>query len=123
MRKTLLMLVLVGLILATLVTSVSCGTVKTSSSTTAVFNLETITTLAITETVDGKTLYNTNCASCHGVDFKGGNGPTLMGFSPEYAIGLIEYQILHGDALMPGFYGKLTNSEVAAIASYVLLKK
>jgi mono/diheme cytochrome c family protein len=123
MRKNVLSLVMLGLILGVMVTALSCGTMIGSSSTTVPFGLETITTLAATQAADGKALYLANCAPCHGVDFQGGKGPTLNVLSPEFDIGLVEYQILHGDALMPGFYGKLTSSEIAAVARYVLEKR
>jgi mono/diheme cytochrome c family protein len=109
MRKTLLML--------------SCGTTIGTSTTLPAFSLQTITTLAATEKADGKALYLTNCAPCHGADFRGGKGPTLNNISPYYEIGLIEYRILHGDYHMPGFSGKLTDSEIVAIAEYVRNKK
>jgi cytochrome c551 len=123
MRKTLLMLVLAGLILGAIVASLSCGTTTSASTTLPPFSLQTITTLAATEKADGKALYEANCAPCHGANFQGGKGPTLNVISPYYEIGLVEYQILHGDALMPGFHGKLTDSEIAAVAEYVLAKK
>jgi cytochrome c550 len=49
----------------------------------------------------GKTLMGTNCALCHGQNFKGGMGPTLAGVvdakGEEYVIGMMK----NGGVTMP----------------------
>ena len=69
----------------------------------------------------GPTLYEGNCAGCHGVAGEGGAGPALAGNTnitgdPAYA-----YNIIHkGKGGMPAFEGVLQENEIYAVANYVL---
>lgn len=67
------------------------------------------------DAVAGKTVYTTNCASCHGADAKSGSaGKNLPGESAEEAYG----QIVEGGGGMPAF-GTLSDQDVANVWAYV----
>lgn len=77
---------------------------------------------------DGAALFTANCSACHA----GGNNAVvppkkltneafdqfLDGYKDKGAEGAIAYQVQHGKGAMPAF-ARLTDEEVAAIASYV----
>jgi mono/diheme cytochrome c family protein len=91
-------------------------------------------------TLDGKALFEQNCAACHGVDGKGGNqdvkGPKLVGDSTTWSLKLFRRAVLEGkddkgqalEAPMPHWkdtsfqadHGKPpTASEISAIYGYL----
>jgi mono/diheme cytochrome c family protein len=45
---------------------------------------------------DGKTLYQENCARCHGQNGKGDTGPNLVGDASEWKRELFERAVLNG---------------------------
>lgn len=68
---------------------------------------------------EGETLYNANCASCHGGDGQGGVGPQLAGvvadkYTPAEHVGIV----VNGRAAMPAFASSLDDDEIAAIVRY-----
>ena len=67
-------------------------------------------------------LFAGNCAACHGADRLGRTGPALIPESLSRAKGAdLEAVIAHGrvSTQMPGFAGKLSADEIAALAAYV----
>ena len=88
------------------------------------------------DTVNGKALYEKNCAACHGNSGKG-DGPAAVSMSPKpknlrdreyvqtlsdsYLIEIITYGGASVDksALMPGWGNVLTQKEIIDITSYV----
>jgi mono/diheme cytochrome c family protein len=69
----------------------------------------------------GETLFNSNCAPCHGTGGQGGSGvPALDGSpivtqdDPAAAI----RKVLNGGGGMPAFRASLSNEQIAAILSY-----
>jgi len=73
----------------------------------------------------GKTLFQNNCSVCH----LGGNNIIIpeknlkkqtLEENGMNTISAISYQIINGKNGMPAFGGRLTDSEVMEIASYVL---
>lgn len=73
----------------------------------------------------GKTLFEANCAGCHGATGGGGVGPKLSGdtsITGDHA--LVVTRILKGKSPMPAFGaeygGKLKDNEVYAVANFVL---
>jgi quinoprotein glucose dehydrogenase len=71
----------------------------------------------------GQRLYTANCMSCHGADRKGsGNFPTLIGVEKKYNTESLTQLIKTGRRMMPAF-GRLTEEEKNAIASFVLDQK
>jgi cbb3-type cytochrome c oxidase subunit III len=69
---------------------------------------------------DGKTIFQSECASCHTLKDAGATGtvgPNLDQLKPSEAI--VEHQVTNGGAVMPAFKGKLTPAQIAAVAKYV----
>lgn len=67
----------------------------------------------------GRTVYATNCAACHGPAGQGAQGP---GFVDNEAVGDAEYlarTIIHGFGYMPPFGDELNDGQIAAVASYL----
>jgi mono/diheme cytochrome c family protein len=69
---------------------------------------------------EGQTVYNANCASCHGRSGNGGLGPKLSDrVAAEYPdiadqVAVIE----NGRGSMPKFEGRLTAEQIDAVARY-----
>jgi mono/diheme cytochrome c family protein len=69
---------------------------------------------------DGKTIFTSNCASCHTLsDAKatGNIGPNLDQLKPGLA--RVQKQVIHGGGAMPAFKGKLSDKQIKAVAKYV----
>jgi mono/diheme cytochrome c family protein len=69
---------------------------------------------------DGKTIFTTNCASCHTLKDAGTTGtvgPNLDQLKPSEP--RVEKQVRNGGAIMPAFQGKLTDAQIKAVAAYV----
>jgi mono/diheme cytochrome c family protein len=67
------------------------------------------------DAVAGKTVFTTNCVSCHGTDAKSGSaGKNLPAESADDAYG----QIVEGGGGMPAF-GTLSDQDVANVWAYV----
>jgi cbb3-type cytochrome c oxidase subunit III len=69
---------------------------------------------------DGKTIFQSECASCHTLKAAGATGtvgPNLDQLKPAQAI--VVRQVTNGGAVMPAFKGKLTPVQIAAVATYV----
>lgn len=71
---------------------------------------------------DGAAIYAAKCAICHKADGKGG-GPfsALAGNAQVIAANpsAIIAETLNGKGLMPGYRGKLSNAEIAAVLTYI----
>jgi len=73
-----------------------------------------------TKSTNGKTIFTTNCASCHTFAAAGTHGtvgPNLDQLKPPFA--RVKRQVTNGGAIMPAFKGKLTDAQIAAVAKYV----
>jgi cbb3-type cytochrome c oxidase subunit III len=73
-----------------------------------------------TQSTNGKTIFTTNCASCHTLAAAGTHGtvgPNLDQLKPPLA--RVKRQVTNGGAVMPAFKGKLTDAQIAAVAKYV----
>jgi glucose dehydrogenase/mono/diheme cytochrome c family protein len=69
---------------------------------------------------EGKTIFTTNCASCHTLSEAGTTGtvgPNLDELKPEKS--LVETQVTNGGGGMPAFGGTLSKGEIEAVAEYV----
>ena len=86
-------------------------------------------TLFATDTNDGAVLYQSACASCHGIDGQGNAFPSLHdtgGVKAPDGTTLVQV-IAHGvnrdaggmHAVMPGFRSSLDDAQIAALANYV----
>ena len=69
---------------------------------------------------DGKTIFSTNCASCHTLKAAGASGtigPNLDQLKPPLA--RVKTQVINGGGVMPAFKGKLTDAQIAAVSKFV----
>jgi cbb3-type cytochrome c oxidase subunit III len=69
---------------------------------------------------DGKTIFQTECASCHTLKAAGTNGtvgPNLDQLKPSQAI--VQHQVTVGGGVMPAFKGKLSDAQITAVAKFV----
>lgn len=70
------------------------------------------------DTVSGKSLYTSNCASCHGSDGKSASGKkNIVSATTSNTSGAID-TMLSGDGEMPDF-ANLSDQELANIVGYV----
>jgi mono/diheme cytochrome c family protein len=76
-----------------------------------------------TQVMEGKGLYDANCAGCHGAAGVGGSAPALN--TPEWSDPSKVITITKkGKKGMPAYEGKLKDDEITAIGKYVAsLKK
>ncbi len=79
---------------------------------------------------DGGEVYKAKCASCHGADGAGAMAKKMGSRdlnSPEFQKSSdadIQAVVAKGKGKMPGYEGKLSNDDIAAVAKYVrTLKK
>lgn len=82
-------------------------------------------------TADGKTVYNTKCATCHGKDGTGNAKLAAMLKVDAAAVDLTDAEtakktdqelvpiIMDGKDKMPAFKGKLSKDEVSAVVAYI----
>jgi cbb3-type cytochrome c oxidase subunit III len=73
-----------------------------------------------TQSTNGKTIFTTNCGSCHTLAAAGTHGtvgPNLDQLKPAFA--RVKRQVINGGAIMPAFKGKLTAAQIEAVAKYV----
>ncbi|HEX6787889.1 MAG TPA: c-type cytochrome [Gaiellaceae bacterium] len=69
---------------------------------------------------DGKTIFQTECSSCHTLAAAGTHGtigPNLDQLKPSEAI--VQHQVTVGGGVMPAFKGKLSDAQITAVAKYV----
>jgi cbb3-type cytochrome c oxidase subunit III len=69
---------------------------------------------------DGKSIFSSNCASCHTLAAAGASGtigPNLDEAKPDEA--LVRERVTNGKGVMPSFKGKLTEAQIDAVAKYV----
>jgi mono/diheme cytochrome c family protein len=73
-----------------------------------------------TAEADGKTVFTSNCGSCHtlGAAGTGGSvGPNLDDLKPDAAT--VDAQVRNGGGGMPAFEGRLSDAEITAVSQYV----
>jgi mono/diheme cytochrome c family protein len=69
---------------------------------------------------EGKTIFTTNCATCHTLKAAGASGevgPNLDELEPDEAT--VEKQVTNGGGGMPAFGGTLSPGEIKEVAAYV----
>lgn len=69
---------------------------------------------------DGKTIFTSECASCHTLKAAGTTGtigPNLDQLKPSDPI--VQHQVEVGGGVMPAFKGKLTPAQIKAVAAFV----
>lgn len=68
-------------------------------------------------------IYKSNCLSCHGDQLQGGIGPELTKVGSTMSKESIYKQIANGGGGMPKFKGRLSDDEIAAIATWLAAKQ
>ncbi len=71
------------------------------------------------DSATGYQLYVQNCAGCHGQAGEGGSGPALVGNEALTDDSAVVEQILNGGGGMPAWQNRLSDEEVAAVATHV----
>ena len=72
------------------------------------------------DAANGKTIFDSNCAGCHGADGKSGSaGPNLVeGALTALTTAQMAQSVVDGKGIMPAFT-QLSNQEVADVVAYV----
>jgi cbb3-type cytochrome c oxidase subunit III len=74
----------------------------------------------VTSSTDGKTIFQSQCASCHTLAAAGTHGtvgPNLDQLKPPFAT--VKRQAENGGGAMPAFQGRLSAAQIEAVAHYV----
>ncbi len=73
-----------------------------------------------TSSTDGKTIFKSQCASCHTLADAGTNGtigPNLDQL--QLTLARVKRQVENGGGVMPAFKGRLTDAQIEAVSKYV----
>jgi cbb3-type cytochrome c oxidase subunit III len=71
---------------------------------------------------DGKSIFATNCSSCHTLKAAGATGtvgPNLDTLKPALTLDVVKHQVENGGGAMPPFKGTLTPKQIDAVAKFV----
>jgi mono/diheme cytochrome c family protein len=91
-----------------------------SASAVAQQNTNSPATQPVPPRSEGERVFvDAGCAVCHGLIGHGGVGPALLGDKFLAMGNYVAAQILLGRGEMPGFADRLSNDEIAAVASYI----
>ncbi len=74
----------------------------------------------ITQSTDGKTIFTSQCASCHTLAAAGTHGtigPNLDQLKPSQPV--VQHQVENGGGVMPAFKGRLTPQQITAVSQFV----
>jgi alcohol dehydrogenase (cytochrome c) len=81
----------------------------------------TSTTTTAGSPTAGKTVFASNCATCHGALGTGGNGgPDLTSIASAKQLSVVLKQVENGGSGMPAFNGTLTQKQIDDVAAYVV---
>jgi cbb3-type cytochrome c oxidase subunit III len=71
---------------------------------------------------DGKSIFETNCGSCHTMKAAGTTGtigPNLDTIAPPLSLDVVKHQVENGGGAMPAFKGSLTPEQIDAVSKFV----
>jgi cbb3-type cytochrome c oxidase subunit III len=71
---------------------------------------------------DGKSIFETNCGSCHTMKAAGTTGtigPDLDTIAPPLSLDVVKHQVENGGGAMPAFKGSLTPEQIDAVSKFV----
>ena len=94
----------------------SAATTTTEETTTAEDGGGTQT--ASGDAAAGEQVFTDNCASCHGEDGSGGQGPSLQ--NPDLDEARVTEQVTKGGGGMPAFGDQLDEQQISDVAAYVV---
>lgn len=72
------------------------------------------------EKIDARTLYISNCATCHGVDGRLGASGAKNLAETKLLVDEVKQQIITGKGAMPPFGNQLSDEEIQAVSNYIL---
>jgi len=72
----------------------------------------------ITDNANGRTIFESTCAFCHGLQGEGGLGGGVSLFSATDLETVMD-RVRNGLEIMPGFGGSLTEEEIQDVSAYV----
>jgi outer membrane protein assembly factor BamB len=96
------------------------ATQTTTAAAPAPTTTAATTTSGGTASAAGKAIFTQNCGSCHTLGAAGTSGtvgPDLDQLKPSFAT--VQKQVTNGGAVMPAFGGRLSETQIAAVATYV----
>ena len=71
------------------------------------------------ESITGRQVFLSNCATCHGANGEGGAGPKLAANPRAADVKNVENIVKYGRGVMPGFQATLSEEERALVVDYV----
>ncbi|NHN31717.1 c-type cytochrome [Paenibacillus agricola] len=74
-------------------------------------------------TADASAIYKQNCISCHGNNLEGSVGPSLQKVGAKDSKDQISTILNNGKGAMPSFKGRLSDTEIGALATWLSEKK
>ncbi|TBL72716.1 c-type cytochrome [Paenibacillus thalictri] len=114
----------IGLTLLLAVSLSACGKSTAPAPTPAPANQGSGTAAGGTSSsVDAQAVFKQNCISCHGSNLEGGVGPNLQKIGGKYSKDQISTLVNSGKGAMPSFKGRLSDSEIGALADWLAAKK
>jgi cytochrome c oxidase cbb3-type subunit 3 len=114
MLRRSLSLLPVALSILLLLVATGCGDGGSSTSTA-----QTGAIAPEDQAVDGARVFAVNCSGCHGSEAKGAAGPDLRPLV-ETDLDRVKNQVANGGGPMPAFAKTLSESEINAVATYVV---
>ncbi|KEO81899.1 c-type cytochrome [Tumebacillus flagellatus] len=84
---------------------------------------DTNVTLVDQESNAYKTLYQQNCAGCHGQNLEGRSGPNLQHIGKKLDVAGVTKQITNGGPGMPAFGDKLDQGQISELAAWIAKQK
>jgi mono/diheme cytochrome c family protein len=92
---------------------------QTSESATTQESRESSTVTTEVSLEEGASLYDNNCAACHGRDGGGVVGPALADNDQLADTAHVLKRILNGKGSMPAFGNRFSDEEIADVASFI----
>lgn len=75
----------------------------------------------LTSSTDGKTIFTSQCASCHTLAAAGTSGKVGPNLDTlPLTLPVVQRQVENGGGVMPAFKGKLSDTQISAVAKYVV---
>jgi mono/diheme cytochrome c family protein len=99
----------------------ACG--KSDTNTPGSTATPTPSASGTTAAADGAAIYKKSCISCHGDNLQGAMGPNLQKVGSKLSKDQIVTIITNGKGSMPSFKGKLSDTEIVALADWLMTHK
>ncbi|OCT14494.1 cytochrome c-551 [Paenibacillus pectinilyticus] len=118
-------IVVLTLLLASSLTACSkSNTTPSASPTTSTAPTSSANTGTTTPaSADAQTIFKANCVACHGANLEGLVGPSLQKVGGKLSKDQLVATITNGKGAMPSFKGKLSDTDINALATWLADKK